>query len=486
MEESFSPETVGAAVPFFVRRPNTTDASERLGRFPKVGLFALFQEHTRCYPEGCTEKLLIVSRTESGTCADETKSEPSSKTKAASTGKGKGGEQLPSDGGVDDASNARWQSIRSEVDSNRCLVIGAGKNFTLKAAGLLCSEENEEQSERLASLDRGKNEEVDGVPPEQGEEKPNVSGDGVNAGVHQHINGTGTKRALVDQHAPFTVCLDFRLDLDLSALAREDDAREKNIGAGCDVEQIEKEVRILTCGEVVEISAVLRPTPEGQTATDPDLIDGKNVTENSAQNISRGNSSSTASKPFVEGNENSCDSGHSDTSMSSRGPWRLYAILVRSGPCVVEVPCSSLEVSGMETIRTPKGEIVCDLAEWHALAIALRREDFPVLYIDGDVLPLQQGVHSTTFAAVPNGSESASDGVIVGGKGGEWANLAVKNLAVYDESPESSQLCAMTRVFRTLKEEQEVAKNVDALEEERWLEEARKAVEEEREPGMCW
>lgn len=550
------PGSIGAPVPFFVRRPDATDVSETLGRFTVDGLVALFQREERSFPKGKAtrdEKLIIVPGpvSASDTPVGHVESEPPAKTSKALASKGKGGskgeikEPPPEDGGVE----ARWRAISSEVQSNRCLVMRAGENFSLATIPLFSepdTTEAEGRRERGPSVlgDQGHTggDLDDGQLPEQGNTKekdaPVISGDGVDAVEdNKETNKTldvGEPAMRIDLSSLFVVCLDFRLDL-AEALLDIDDGETELAGERCNIaggegshSSDDKIVRVVSCGNNVEISAVIRlwapaDAPAIHTET------GEHSTENSgggaAISLTSGEDSSlhppstdaSAKSGGIEGPASTSrlseQSGDGDAKVPSTPTWYLHSLSVRSGSYRGTVPClgpiepvlqrqelvaadtadaaSAAGSSGSQDTRGPlrPGEsVIYGLAEWHALALVANTNclDTPVvLCVDGDVVPLQQYAGGVATEGMTCGDSEllASGAVVIGGTGREWTALAVKNLAVYNEAPSIEQLRATTRVFRALREEQQAVKVADEQEDERWLEEARKAEEEEREPG---
>ena len=491
---------VGAPIPFFVRRPNATDVSELLGRFPIDGLAALFQLDEQSYPKATASggrKLVIVPGAKSAARTSIEQADldpPPAKDSKAAASKGKGGKKgeseqpRPGDGeGIDE----RWKSIRSEVQSNRCLVIGAGENFSLVTPPL---------SRDLVTP---------GVEGEGGR-KPSVQSAEVNAGScagsaeHEEINtemgcALGTAQAddggfiadgspvMVGLSSPFAVCLDFRIDL-VEALLNTEGVRttsEENLPTNGTIV-----VRILSCGNDVEVSAAIRlwAPPDVPAVRDDEREAGATPNSGEASGVE---SLSTGSRSRGEARASttllSPPSGDGDATALPTPTWYLHALTVRSGSFTGAVRCmhpgeSALKSSPSETFA------VCDLAEWHALALISNKDrgDAPVsLCIDGDVVALQQDMVDVAKAGMGPGEVEllASGAVVVGGTGGEWTALAVKNLAVYNTGLGTEQLLPSTRVFRAWREEQQEARAADAEEDERWLEEARKAEEEGREPG---
>lgn len=551
------PGSIGAPVPFFVRRPDATDASEALGRFVVDGLVALFQREVRSFPKGkdsWDEKkfTIIVPGPKSSSDTppvERVEPEPPATTKKASAAsKGKGGKkgetEQPSPG--DDGAEAQWRAIRSEVQLNRCLVMRAGESISLATLPLFSESagitEGRPQTEPSVQGDQGN---LGGVPEGENtkaEDAPaGTCHDGVDAAEEsKDINKSqenGEPATRIDRSSPFVVCLDFRLDLAEALLNVEGGDRELaeeksgNVAGGeGNPSSDDKVVRIVSCGNNVEISAVIRlwapiddapaTHAEGEHSTENSGGDATAAALPSGEPSSLGPPSTDASAKSgaVEGPASATrPSGQSseDDAMTTPTPvWYLHSLSVRSGSYVGMVPCvgpaepvfqrqepvadanvdadaaagSSGSQDTRRSSRSREG-VVCELAEWHALALVANNEgdDTPVvLCVDGEVLPLRQdaGVVATDSTTTFGHSELLAGGAIVmGGTGREWTALAVKNLAVYNETPGIEQLRATTRVFRGLREEQQKAKAADEKADERWLEEVRKAEEEEREPG---
>ncbi|CAM9390338.1 unnamed protein product [Ectocarpus fasciculatus] len=543
--ESPQPGSISDPVPFFVRRPDATDVSESLGRFPVDGLVALFQRNERCYPKGTTgngRTLLIVpgAKPVSDAPAEEAEVSPPAKGSKAPAAKSKGGikgESEPKPSGDDDV-EGRWQAIRSEIQSNRCLVIRAGENFSLKTPPLFDSGLGVTKAEgggegRQSVLGSDENESVlegGGVLPEEEntrqEDKPGVvrrSSKSVEM-LQQKNNAddAGEQRTMmVQQHSPFALCLDFRLDL-MEAPEGEAETTEESTDEGEDglekhLEQDEKRMRIVLCGNGVEVAAVIRlwtPPAEpsasaGDVGIEADRPTGTSGTAGALPNAgdprSRAKSGTLDSaSPTTMISPRSGGNSVDDSSSPPATPtWYLHAISIRCGSFVRTVPCTNPEVSalrrkgptaaaseppplrGAAPPRSGTG-FECDLAEWHALALVASPERVLSLCIDGEELELLQDAQGTAIADIGRDESelSASDAVVIGGgEGGEWASLAVKNLAVYNEALGSDKLRAITEVFRAWRERKEAAREADVQEDERWEEETRRAEEEEREPG---
>ena len=506
------PGAVGAPVPFFVRRPDATDVSERLGRFPIDGLVALFLLDERTYPKGKPgggQKLEIVqdakqaANTSVGQVPD-----PPAKAGKATANKSKGSSKSESeqarseDGGMD----ARRQAIKSEVQTNRCLVIGAGENFSLATPPLF--------------RDPGTTEAEAGA----GERKPSVlgaeagAGDCCAAGELDEENESETVCApglvqadggfvdesamMVGRSSPFAVCLDFRIDV-VEALLNAEDGQRTAVGESGDVTDTEGTrsaidtvaVRILACGNDVEVFAVVRlwvPTDAAAVRDDEEPAIEGTVASGGASGAAP-LSTGARSKVGAPTAPLSSPEGDGDATAPPPPTWYLHALSVRSGSYTGTVRCMDPadSTSQRQVTAAPPPPITCavyDLAEWHALALVSTEDggDARVsLCIDGDVVALQQDEGGVATAGTDPGETELleSGAVVVGGTGGKWTALAVKNLAVYKEGLGREQLRPTTRVYRTWREEQQEAKAADALEEERWVEEARKAEEEGREPG---
>lgn len=508
---------------------------------------ALFLREVRSFKKGnanCDEKLIVVPGPESSPDTppvEGVEPEPPATANKASASKGKGSKkgetEQPPPG--DDGTEAQWRAIRSEVQSNRCLVMRAGGNISLATLPLfsgsgITEEEGRPQTEQSVLGDQGNPREVPEEENTKANDAPGVCHDGVDAvGKSKEINKTlddAEPEMRIDRSSPFVVCLDFRLDLAEALLNIEGGERELTeesddvvVGEGSPSPD-DKVVRILSCGNNVEISAVIRLW----APTDAPAIHAE--AEHSTA-ISGGNAAAAAALTSDEAS--SLEPPSTDASAKSEGPasatrlseqssdddakapptsaWYLHSLSVRSGSYVGTVPCvgpeepvfqqqelvadadadAAAESSGSQYTRESLrvGEsVLCELAEWHAIALVANTEgdDTPVvLCVDGEVLLLRQdvGVVATDGTTFGYSELLAGGAVVMGGTGREWTSLAVKNLAVYSKAPGIEQLRATTRVFRRLREEQQAAKAADEKAEERWLEEVRKAEEEEREPG---
>ncbi|CAM9342805.1 unnamed protein product [Laminaria digitata] len=496
--DSSPPGSVGAPVSFFVRRPDATDVSESLGRFPTDGLTALFQRDRRNHPKAGKERLLVVPGAGSSKLAERAEPDPPTKGKPADKSKVAGGGEPVGDGGLE----ARWRTIRSEVESNRCLVIGAGDNFSLKTQRLFESHADTEVGGGGAVVQGG--ETTGTLDSRLYEQEGNEGGEGVDK------EGSGSALCLepdaeaeregvmIGQSSRFTVCVDFRIQLDLDAL--ENDVNDGGTGssiASGDMNPGRKTVSIVSCGERVEVFAIVVRFSTPSAGTDANL--GK--AGDSVGDTERGDTLAEQQKrkSTLNGRASVSQADTPDVGDAPASPivtWILESITVRAGsytgvaPCAnptrerqpCEVMTAELEEHGTEPER--KGSGSCDLTSWHGLAVVVNKDDeAPVLWIDGEAFPLSPQKSGGVAGTVRDGPEAASHGVaVVGGLGGEWATLAVKNLAVYRTALDSQNLGTITRVYQAWREERATATSMEALEDERWLEEAKKAAEEEREP----
>ncbi|CAN0145422.1 unnamed protein product [Scytosiphon promiscuus] len=554
------PGSIGPPVPFFVRRPDLTDASESLGRFPAKGLTAHFQRDERCFPKatasGGEEKFMLVTGENPAATppVEEAQPEPPTKGKKAPAGKvkgaSKGDSEQPGAPGEGGGVGARWKSIMGEVQSNRCLVLGAGEKLSLATAPLFLSEPGEAREEggesaKASALGDDVNArtlESGGLVPKQDsteeEGVPGVVCDGANstAFLQEEARGANNRKVsrstMIHSSSPFALCLDFRLELAEALLMDKESKQQEATGGSSDatggVERRsaeDKVVRLMACGNGVEVSAVVRLwTPAITRTTSSGAFDGGANGEQSSERsgcaaageVAEGGGVPSAGSTLPKdtaAEKVDLDGGGSTVPLSPRddggcaddsSTWYLHSILVRSGSSVLTAPCVDpgekvarvRDFAGAEASLIPGrsepslrlgSRVFCDLAQWHSLAVVAdpgRSEAF--LHLDGDEVALQRdhdGISANADGTSREESELLAGGaVVIGGAGGEWATLALKNLAVYNENLSGEQLCAITRVFRAWREEQEAAKATDAQEEERWVQEARKAVEEGREP----
>lgn len=507
-----SSESLGVPVLFFVRRPDATDVSECLNRYPTDGLIALYQRDKRCYPKGALEKLVIASGAGSSNPNEQAAPELSAKGQGANISKHKGSEHPLEDNCAATAVEARWQTVKGEVGSNRCLVIGAGKNFFLATPQLFQQEPRAEKDKRLSTPCEEKVGTAESGLPEQGDEKHEVKQGDLAVAPCPRDDSIERERVIVGCSSPFTLCLDFRLDLDLAALADDDHKRKKRTSVnegGVTVDDrhaVEKTIKLVSCGKRADVYVVVRPwTPVAQIITNN--ADHAKV-GNSAEDLSMRTAlgSRASATPLQTEDKAKCDTlnarastarvsrrGTVDVSDDPTTTWYIYAILVRLGAYAGSVLCmnpterncqqDSVTESALGANPSPATKTICDLAAWHTLALAVNMEEqVPVLCVNGDVWPLRQDI-SGVPDAICEGSEFMSNGVIVGGAGGEWATLAVKNLAVYNTARDANDLRAITCVFSAWRAEQEAAGAADLQEEMRWLEEAKQAAEDGREPG---
>lgn len=488
-----SPGAVGVPTPFFARRPDATDASEGLPRYPTDGLLALFQREKLYYPKGWDDEILLVDEEEPSLLREQAAPETPTvgKGKPASKVKGKGAEQPFGDDSVEFAVERRWQTIKREVGSNRCLVVDAGRKMTLKAPRLF---ELANDVERRRSLSGEVVGTLDNGMPENETGRASLA-QLQSDGPPCRPPPTRTKReyTMIGSSSSFTVCLDFRLDLDLDALNSNDGmiagGEESSPTSGG--MPAEKAVKIVTCGERVEVYAMMR---RWASATQTDTLDSAEKSS-SARESEEGITTKDSAKYFTADQHSERLSHTEAADAASSTIWYVHAFSVRAGSTFAIASCVQPKASQgrhetevepeMSSDDTPQEgrSFVCDLATWHALGlIANNGSDLPALCIDGSMLSLQP---QDTGAVASDGEESflASDGVVIGGEGGQYAMLAVKNLAVYNRALQNEHLGVMTGVFRTWRKEQEAAAAEDEQEDERWSEEARHATEEDREPG---
>ena len=512
--DSSTAGSVGPPVSFFVRRPDATDVSESLGRFPTDGLTAMFQRDRRIHPKGSEESLLIVPGAESSKLAERAESDPPMKGKPVGKSKGVDGGEPVGDGGLE----AWWQTIRSEVESNRCLVIRAGDDFSLKTRRLF--ETDADTGMGRETLVQG-GEATGTVDSQLREHGGKGGGEGVveedsGAALCLQPDGADRERVMISQSSQFTVCVDFRIQLDLDALENDiDDGAIGSSTASGNMSARRKTLRIVSCDERVEVSvtAVRFSTPVAGTETDADLAKAVDSVGDTGHGDNLDSHDHSTAPPRAEQQERKStlngrtsvshgpdESNVGDAPAGPTSTWILDSITVRAGPYIgvapwvnprESQPCKvvTAESSANGTKIEGKESASRDLTSWHGLALVVNSEDeAPVLWVDGETYPLspQQSAGART---VRDEFEAASHGVVVvGGLGGEWATLAVKNLAVYNKVMDSQNLGTMTRVYRAWREEQATATAMETLEDERWLEEARKAAEDGREPGerLIW
>ena len=499
--------SVGAPASFFVRRPDATDVSESLGRFSTDGLIAMFERDIRTYPQEGKESLLVVLGTRSSKLTERLESEPTTKDKSAYKSKVGGGGQPAGDGDLE----ASWQTIRSQVQSNRCLVIGAGENISLETQQLFESANTRTEMGRRGIVQGEEtigapDSRLDGQRKEGGEEV--VQEEGVPLSVQPDM--AERKRVMIGQSSEFTVCVDFRLHLDLGAL--ENDVDEGATGpspVGGDRNPRQKSVRILLCGDRAEVSATVaifsNTTARGEADVDNFVEASTSVGDAGRRDTPDGKFGTSIASPLAEkqrrkntlnGRTAVSNADTPDVRDDAPGPtatWSLDSITVRAGCYVGTVLCANRRKNQPCEVMTEdpanevgperKGNASCDLSSWHALALGVYKEgEAPVLWIDGEIFPLSPQ-QSGRACEVRDELEAASQGVVLGGLGGEWATLAVKNLAVYDKVLNSQNLNTVTRVYRAWRDKEATATTMDALEDERWSEEARQAAEDGRQPG---
>ncbi|CAM9623628.1 unnamed protein product, partial [Ascophyllum nodosum] len=476
--------TIGPSVPFFLCRPNATDVSERLGRFATDGLVALFEQEKRSFPRNSPERLDILKKLRESSTPLEVECKPPAPTKPSRKTKGKGGERPPDDVGLEVTSEARWESVRKILDSNRCLVLEAGKGLYLKASGIFEFDELEREGNIPTICD----EELVGISHGGLSE----SGKGDNGVIFKDFDGVGG-RGFVGKNSPCTVCLDFYLQLNLrEALSERDDSMKAKEAAPCNAKvKQERYITLLTCSSKgLEISATVEPwaQPDGYAAAVDDTQAG--ISERDAGNYAEFGHRNANVRPPTDHSQVSV-SERSSSAKHRHGPgdpvdsatWYVSAISVRSGSCTTLAPCASPTVNhgrrnehDTERVEVaPPDKVTIELAAWHSLAVGVsENNDVPVLFIDGKVLPLRRSQRGLVEGG-PGEMELTSDGVFLGGTDGAWSTLAVKNLAVYEKALDDERLAEITHVYSTWRREREVAAHADAQEERKRLEEAKEA-----------
>lgn len=494
---------IGDPVRFFVLRPDANDASESLGRFPTVGLLAIFQRDRQTFPKGGRDSLTVVPGARASTPTEDASSKSPANGKTVNKTKGKSTAQPLGD----ESAETRWQTIRGELQSNRCLIMGAGTNVSLVTPSLFESETHsgkggmpssageEEVETRESELHRQGNK-IEGVPPQEGS----------SAVLPQQTDMPDRERVVIKRSSSFTVCIDFRLEPDVIALGEVGHEEVEGRGfAGAGGYREEKTIRIMSCGGRAEVFIVMRP----QVPLAPRTANGAErlevVSSSADPRNSNANFEENPSAGALHGeghNKNAFLDDHASTNVASPdetidgpGPatMSICAISVRAGSYVGIASCAGSPKSQRRQVPVSEStsgvargaghDITCALGEWHALTLVVSKgSDAPVLCVDGDILSLQQDVNAAADAAFPT-SEPRSDGVVLGGVGGVWATLAVKNLAVYNDALDGHALSGITSVYKAWREEQEAARTADAQDDENWLEEARKATEAGREPG---
>lgn len=464
---------LGSPSTFFVRRPDVTDVSERLERFPTDRLVAHFPLDKRCWPEGCDGRLRIISRSPSDASGE--------------------------DGIEDGALEAQWQTILGDLGSNRCLMLGAGRDLSLTASNVFAIDRT--------SGNAAGNEQVD-IQEGQG-----GNGSGVKEPLNKgRIDQASTELLQTDQSHPVTVCIDYRLDLDMDTLACDNKKSESNICSGREQHSPEKNVRIVAFGEDLEVWVLLRsstpPPPE-------DIIPDVGTTETpSAEKKQAVDAPPLFKLPGASAKATPCST------------WYLHSISARAGSRTITVLCVQSDsernqqnrsfgtgyegILGVERDENEEkgedddekkqggkreykagGEVVYDATAWHSIALAYDPKcGESVLCLDGDVFPLHANDDAIPAAerfSPCNASESFVNGentVVIGGAGGMWTTLAVKNLAVYSVALDNRHVVAVTRVFRRWRKEEDIAAAKEEKEEDFWLEEACQAKKEERRAGQ--
>ena len=409
---------------------------------------------------------------------------PPAPTKPSRKTKGKGGERPPDDVGLEVTSEARWESVRKILDSNRCLVLEAGKGLYLKASGIFEFDELEREGNIPTICD----EELVGISHGGLSE----SGKGDNGVIFKDFDGVGG-RGFVGKNSPCTVCLDFYLQLNLrEALSERDGSMKAKEAAPCNAKvKQERYITLLTCSSKgLEISATVEPwaQPDGYAAAVDDTQAG--ISERDAGNYAEFGHRNANVRPPTDHSQVSV-SERSSSAKHRHGPgdpvdsatWYVSAISVRSGSCTTLAPCASPTVNhgrrnehDTERVEVaPPDKVTIELAAWHSLAVGVsENNDVPVLFIDGKVLPLRRSQRGLVEGG-PGEMELTSDGVFLGGTDGAWSTLAVKNLAVYEKALDDERLAEITHVYSTWRREREVAAHADAQEDRKRLEEAKEA-----------
>lgn len=373
------------------------------------------------------------------------------------------------------ALEARWQSIIGDLGSNRCLVLAAGQGQSLNVLGIFTMHRRSSNSWARDA--------VNTAGGQTTHEAGNAEGAAAKKMQQLHT---------ITQSSPFTLCIDFRLDLDLNALAREDDGTYERSGKGHDGSRMERKVRIVTCGKYVEIYAILRLwTPPPPAPSVSNVADAVEVPASVGYPVA--DIASLRRRVSTGGGRTFAATGDSDDVPCST--WYLHAISARSGSRAVTLLCASPNHIGARrrgslaqrefSVGTEQGkeneeaydmaeEIVCDSGAWHSFAVN-GSSDQAFLCVNGDSFLLQQTASTEADGSLFDITSRSPDDceVIIGGAGGKWATLGVKNLAVYNGHLEDGQVGPMTCVYKKWREDGQIAAAA----------EARLAKEEEKEAG---
>lgn len=422
------------------------------------------------------------------------------------------------DGIEDGTSDELWQTISGELGSNRCLILGAGKDLSIAIPNIF--------STGTASDKTHKEEDAGGggtghrKPSEEEGQESNVPTMKSQKDIYTD-QANATEMSRTDRARPFTFHLDFRLELDLNALTRDSNDQNSNppaCGGTTGGSPREKKVRIAAWGEYLEIWTTLCLS----TPTVESITDGADSTDTNPSREGSNKQVSLSSKVPAISND-AIDGPYSTT-------WYLQAVSARAGSRAVTLTCSQFDTPGSQQRRRPTlnpeneatsenqgdereekeekeenrnrggskpcqvaGEIL-DLDAWHSLALAVDPEsDRVALSLDGDVFPLEYMYHTKSSPAPEENSAPchATPGLLVrnedalsigGAGGGRWVTLAVKNLVVYNTRLENMQLADMTCVFRRLREEK-IAATEEEKEANHDLNETGQAEQERKEAG---
>ncbi|CAM9269277.1 unnamed protein product [Choristocarpus tenellus] len=506
-------EGISGPIGFFLMRPNVSDISEDVRRFPPGGCIALFQLD-KCLKQrdkinSSPSLLLPFSFAKAG--SRDSKGEVGGEYEVC------GGErQEQSQTIVQDNNSSAMvqQGKKGEVDSNRCVVVsciedlgnpaekrvgvgarvGEVKGLITPALflpnnlshGLTC-QGSDSLFDKQSIDEPGGNAEVPSAASvvSRAETVSGVCvGDGDDGAVSNcvalpieetKVEGQGE----MINSGCFTVSIDYHLFVDQEVLHRitSEELRDAGTVGGTNQAPWQVKIPIICCRGWFSIVRVLHH--QAAQPVDPQGVcsgEGEDLDINGVQNAIK-----TSSTPSTEG----ARKASVDVIEQPRhDKWQCAGFIVQVGSMVTELtcPCAHDEQKMIETVDRDQyvsqgtedssaedssaDKCFCGLGSWHSVALTVdsHRQE-ACISIDGKIFPISS---PPSLPTTPLSAESLPkrDGCVeVGGVGneasdkdgvpwGQWAGLAVKNLAIYNRGLAAKQLASVTGLYRKWRREQ--------------------------------
>lgn len=438
-QSSSWPGDLSDRIEFSVSPPTATDVSRDIERFPTEGLLALFNQDRQVYPKDSDGRLVIVSAPTTKGASCRPGADPCTEDQDLDARHKDGPQQALEAPAVEekDILESQWRTVRDEVDSNRCLLLGAGKGVSFKTP-------------RLATCAGQPSGVASGAPGEFPRLVQNLHHEDKKAGIDRE---TTLRRAELGAEMKgeycnplwLTLCLDFRLPLDAEALS-ELTGSCSTAGSNSDARpesSPEQKVTLISCGEVLEVWAAVRQSvDDAVSATRREHSEDLTPRESSELLPEAVADDAPAGRQPPIGREDADSRHQGETVRGAVGDSR-----------------------GEEG-----GEIPYAAGHWHSIAlVADGRNDRFVFFIDGGMFHLMN--------PFPTGSPRCSLGidgyeVMIGGKGEKWATLAISNLAIFDKAINDDDLGVITRVFVTWRREKGIVERVGSQGDDQGIQES--------------